>query len=243
MFIFSQIWGYIVTGLVAIYQAVLRYPIRAILLLGVAVTHGLAFYGGLAWQRGDFTDGERASLVQSKKRPTAPSDLLRSKPLDRLYLAPEPPKKEVDTVVVEVPRFVTNTDTVFRPISEASSIENLTQNSIRLDTPLQRIEKGFLVLPLVDGSPAVSVTQDRTLIDTFNPTGAGNVRLSYTHPKDIWGLGAVASVGINDLRNTPKPQTKIGGYLRYKRYTLKVGTQPLDKFAVGISIETRVGFF
>lgn len=90
----------------------------------------------------------------------------------------------------------------------------------------------FLILPLLDGRPSVSVYARRTDILTYDPDTARRVDLSYAHPRPSWRLAPVsvavgtvvpgaayASAGVSVTRNR---LTLSGGYgaLRWQGETM-----------------------
>lgn len=249
MFGIGRLLGSIFEGLSYLASAVVENPKNAaFVVVGAILLAGSASVGYLIGQNRRSPETSTTPLRRGKY-PKSLSDLLRgtpgaSAPSGALY-APVPDTGAIDTVKIRVPKYIVKRDTVTntRIASIRMNPARYESPSLSLETSLQSSPYKFLVLPTIDGRPAVNVNSERTKIDAFDPRGGSSVKLTYQHPKDIWGLGPSLLSRITWSHEKVNSTATLGGFVRYKRFKLNVGNtfSSIDGLG-GVTFQTRIGY-
>lgn len=230
--IISKLSGWITGAFVSLYETIVSYPKRSVIVASV-LGYGIAcFCGGIVAAQWHFGDRGSTLTPTEKKTPESLSDLLRETVPNRAYLADPPVKKKVDTVKVKVPKYITKRDTVYRWRDEIDGIVGdpfYSEPNVTVDVLLPDLDKGFLLLPLVNGNPTVSVSPDYTKVDAFSPEDGRNLTLEYEHPPDTFDLGSYLDVRYS---HTIKSRLGLGLYSTFRnsiRLDVGVSLEPASK--------------
>lgn len=170
-------------------------PQNALIVIAAIILLGLSGYVG--YRLGNSSEqGQERFGVTIEDEPLTEDRLVDPTNPFGITISP-PDTNNIDTVRVVVPRYITRTDTVHsveeRIISSAGATLPTESPSITLTTsPLP--SRGFLALPILDGSPTVHVTHERTVINTFDPRDGSGVTLRYGHPKKRFRVNAYSEI-------------------------------------------------
>lgn len=166
-------------------------------------------------------------LLFNKTGPPGPVDIIvKDKPLDAADLESDRPATivfyDTTTVVKEVKVYVP-VDLVgskvenLRKLSTYNYSTPLSGNQLRAELALSPLK--FLILPLVDGYPAVRVTRKQTYVQTYDPISGRGIEFGYPHPSPVWDIRSSLDVAITG--RTLSAGIAIG--IQYKRYIPYIG--------------------
>lgn len=171
-------------------------------------------YGGY-WFRGTQVQAPDRTTVEFRNQPGTLERLLGGTVPDRATRSKAPDSSEVDTVRVRVPKYITKTDTVFRPTTPVNPELIYETPNLSLRPRLKANPYGFLLLPTPGGVPSVTVTEDRTRIRALDPRNAAELQLDYDHPEPRFSFGPLVRASGT---YTPKFYTSgvLGAWVRFR---------------------------
>jgi len=218
MFGFGRLLGSIFEGASYMASAVVENPKNAAYVVGaVALLAGAASVGYVVGREVNQTQGSTTPLARGEY-PKSFADLLEPSAPSGALFAPPPDTNVVDTVKIRVPKYIVRRDTVTKTRIGRISLNAADYDlpSLSLETSLQSSPYKFLVLPTVDGRPAVNVNSKRTLINTFDPRDASSIKLRYSHPKDVFDFGPYVT-GRYNYGGSINSQFETGIYGKFRK--------------------------
>jgi hypothetical protein len=204
-------------------SAIIDNPKNAVIIAVVIVLIGLSGYAGY-WYRGA-TAVQGDAIIRIEDEPLTMDRIVDTSEPSSTTLSP--PSESVDTTCAVLPTFITRRDTVIEERGRLISIPGTNLESTaptEFSVPELQLQRGWLALPVVGGSPAVRVTKDMTTVQAFDPVDGSGITFRYEHPKDRWHLGALSRISGLGLQGKDfQLYGTLGGYIGYKNIRVEGG--------------------
>jgi len=109
-----------------------------------------------------------------------------------------PDSSDLDTVIIQVPDTLVRSDTIYQQLPGTNSAEyEPSVPNITLQDRFNRRALDFLILPIIDNNPAISVTSNECRAQVYDPQDGTGFDLRYDVPKRINKIGPFGGLGLN----------------------------------------------